>query len=285
MKWSNSFCLFCFFFALSPGSEGLSLKDDLGRLIDVDEPPKTVVSLSPHLTELLFDLGAGHTVVGTVDFSDYPNSAKSIPRIGDASALNLERIIQMKPDLVIAWLSGGSFQSVERLIGLGLKVYVNEIRTPRDIASSAEKLGVLVGQKKRGLELSFKFSEKIIGIQESSIEIRAPSVFFQLGEEDLFTFSGQHFLGKAIEICGAKNVFSNASMPVPQVSFESVLKKNPDLIIFSGKSSDTLTTARKKWQEIGWGHKLRFVDTSELFLPSLRFVTGLEKLCSAIHEP
>ena len=153
MKWSISFCLFCSF-ALSSHSEGLSLTDDLGRLIDVDEPPKAIVSLWPHLTELLFDLGVGHTVVGTVDFSDYPNSAKSIPRIGDASALNLERIIQMKPDLVIAWLSGGSFQSVERLIGLGLKVYVNEIRTPRDIASSAEKLGVLVGKTKQGLELS-----------------------------------------------------------------------------------------------------------------------------------
>jgi iron complex transport system substrate-binding protein len=284
LKWSVSFCLFCFF-ALSFHSKGLSLTDDLGRLIDVDEPPKTIVSLSPHLTELLFDLDVGHRVVGTVSFSDYPNLAKSIPRIGDASTLNLERIIQMEPDLVIAWLSGGSFQSVELLIGLGLKVYVNEISTPRDIASSAEKLGVLVGQKKRGLELSYKFSEKIIGIQESRIEIRAPSVFFQLGEADLFTFSRRHFLGKAIEICGAKNVFSNAPERVPRVSFESVLKKNPDFIIFSGKSSDTLTASRKKWQEIGWSHKFRFVDTSELFLPSLRFVIGLEKLCSAIHEP
>ena len=127
------------FFALSSHSEALSLTDDLGRLIDVDEPPKTIVSLSPHLTELLFDLGVGHKVVGTVSFSDYPNSAKSITRIGDASALNLERIIKLEPDLVIAWFSGGSFQSVERLIGLGFKVYVNEISTPRDIASSAEK--------------------------------------------------------------------------------------------------------------------------------------------------
>ena len=284
MKCLISFCLFCFF-SLSSHSEGLSLTDDSGRLIEIDEPPKTIVSLSPHLTELLFDLGVGQTVVGTVSFSDYPNSAKSIPRIGDASALNLERIIQMEPDLVIAWLSGGSFQSVELLIGLGLKVYVNEISSPRDIASSAEKLGVLVGQQKRGLELSHKFSEKIIGIQESRTEIHAPSVFFQLGEEDLFTFSGQHFLGNAIEICGAKNVFSDAPMRVPQVSFESVLRRNPDLIIFSGKSSDTLTSSTKKWQEIGWSHKLRFVDTSELFLPSLRFATGLEKLCSAIHEP
>jgi iron complex transport system substrate-binding protein len=273
------------FFALSSHSEALSLTDDLGRLIDVDEPPKTIVSLSPHLTELLFDLGVGHKVVGTVSFSDYPNSAKSITRIGDASALNLERIIKLEPDLVIAWFSGGSFQSVERLIGLGFKVYVNEISTPRDIASSVKKLGVLVGQQERGLKLAHKFSEKIIGIQESRTEIHAPSVFFQLGEEDLFTFSGQHFLGNAIEICGAKNVFSDAPMRVPQVSFESVLRKNPDLIIFSGKSSDTLTSSRKKWQEIGWSHKLRFVDTSELFLPSLRFVTGLEKLCSAIHEP
>ncbi len=283
MKWSFFFCLF-WFFASSSHSEGPTVTDDLGRLIGVDEPPKSIVSLSPHLTELLFDLGVGHKVVGTVRFSDYPNAAKSIARIGDASALNLERIIQMQPDLVIAWLSGGSFQSVELLIGLGFKVYVNEISTQKDIASSIEKLGVLIGQKKRGLELSHKFSEKITGIKELRMDIPSPSVFFQLGEGDLFSFSKQHFLGNAIEICGARNIFSDEPTRVPRVSFESVVRKNPDLIILSGNSSDTLTKSRKKWQDIGWGHKLRFVDASELFLPSLRFATGLEKLCSALHE-
>ena len=123
MKWFIPFSLI-WLFALSSNSKGLTVTDDLNRLIDVTEPPKTIVSLSPHLTELLFDLGVGQKVVGTVSFSDYPPSAKAITRVGDASALNFERIIQMQPDLVIAWLSGGSFQSVERLIGLGMKVYV-----------------------------------------------------------------------------------------------------------------------------------------------------------------
>ena len=283
MKWFIPFSL-VWLIALSSNSKGLTLTDDLDRLIDVTEPPKTIVSLSPHLTELLFDLGVGQKVVGTVSFSDYPPSAKAITRVGDASALNFERIIQMQPDLVIAWLSGGSFQSVERLIGLGMKVYVNEISSPKDIALSLVKLGALVGQKNRGLELSSKFSKELIEIEESRIDSHTPSVFFQLGDKDLFTFNEQHFLGSAIKVCGAKNVFFDAPTRVSQVSFESVVRKNPDLIVAYGKSSDGLTQSRKKWQSIGWGHKLRFVDATELLLPTLRFVTGLRKLCSAIDD-
>ena len=283
MKWFIPFSLICLV-ALSSISKGLTLTDDLDRLIDVTEPPKTIVSLSPHLTELLFDLGVGQKVVGTVSFSDYPPSARAITRVGDASALNFERIIQMQPDLVIAWLSGGSFQSVERLIGLGMKVYVNEISSPKDIAFSLEKLGVLVGQKNRGLELSSKFSKEIIEIEESRIDSHTPTVFFQLGNKDLFTFNEHHFLGNAIKVCGAQNVFFDAPSRVSQVSFESVVRKNPDLIVAYGKSSDAPTQSRKRWQGIGWGHKMRFVDSAELLLPTLRFTTGLRKLCSALDE-
>ena len=94
MKWFIPFSLI-WLVALSTNSKGLTISDDLDRLIDVTEPPKTIVSLSPHLTELLFDLGVGQKVVGTVSFSDYPPSAKAITRVGDASALNFERIIQI----------------------------------------------------------------------------------------------------------------------------------------------------------------------------------------------
>tara|TARA_A100001388_G_scaffold275711_1_gene261765 strand:- start:144 stop:1001 length:858 start_codon:yes stop_codon:yes gene_type:complete len=283
LKWFFPFSLI-WLVALSSNSKGLTVTDELNRVIDATEPPKTIVSLSPHLTELLFDLGVGQKVVGTVSFSDYPPSAKAITRVGDASALNFERIILMQPDLVIAWRSGGSFQSVERLIGLGMKVYVNEISSPKDIAFSLEKLGVLVGQKNRGLELSSKFSKEIIEIEESRIDSHTPSVFFQLGNKDLFTFNEHHFLGSAIKVCGAQNVFFDAPSRVSQVSFESVVRKNPDLIVAYGKSSDAPTQSRKRWQGIGWGHKMRFVDSAELLLPTLRFTTGLRKLCSALDE-
>ena len=91
-------------------------------------------------------------------------------------------------------------------------------------------------------------------------------------------------MGSAIKVCGAKNVFFDAPTRVSQVSFESVVRKNPDLIVAYGKSSDAPTQSRKKWQGIGWGHKLRFVDATELLLPTLRFATGLRKLCSALDE-
>ena len=161
----------------------------------------------------------------------------------------------MQPDLVIAWRSGGSFQSVERLIGLGMKVYVNEISSPKDIAFSLEKLGVLVGQK-TWVRAFYKFSKEIIEIEESRIDSHTLQ-FFNSKQRSIY-FNEQHFLGSAIKVCSAQNVFLMPLACLPSF-FESVVRKNPDLIV-AGKSSDAPTQSRKSGS-IGWGHKMRFVDS------------------------
>ena len=135
----------------------ITVIDDSETTIVLAEPAGKIVSLSPHLTELLFSLGVGDRIKATVDFSDYPEAALKIPRLGNAFLVSVEAVIEQSPDLIVAWMTGGNQRTFEQLRSLGYPVFVNEARTLGGIAAAVQQLGTLVGKPGRGLELAKKF--------------------------------------------------------------------------------------------------------------------------------
>jgi iron complex transport system substrate-binding protein len=137
--------LLCMFLILltNNATAEIRLTDDSGRTVTLAQPAKRIITLAPHIVELLYAAGAGERIVGAVEYSYFPEAAKSIPRIGDSAQLDLERIVAMKPDLIIVWQHGNAQRQLDRLLSLGVPVYYNEPRSLDDIARSIEQLSLI----------------------------------------------------------------------------------------------------------------------------------------------
>lgn len=256
--------------------------DDTGNAVTLAGPAKRIVSLAPHLTELLFSLHVGSRVVGTVRFSDYPEAAKSIPVLGDAFAISLESIVSSEPELVVAWQTGGANNIIERLRTLGIPVYVNEALDLKSIARSIKSLAVLVGKAGYGETLALKFEDEISRLQEVYAGTDK-KVFFQISDQSLFTINDSHLIGQAISVCGVQNIFGDSPIPVPIVSKEGVLAADPEIIVISQPIDSERSPWIEKWSEIeGYADRIRLIDPGLISRPSLRMSKGIKELCSLV---
>lgn len=258
--------------------------DDLGRVIELEQPAARIVSLAPHLTEILFELGVGSKVKGTVRYSDYPAAAREIPRLGDAFSLSVESVIALQPDIVFAWYSGGANRALQRLEALGVVVYFNE--TPRllDIGAGIRKIAYLVGADERGESLAQTFEQRVDSVKRQ-ISSASPRVFFQISDQNLYTVTDQHLIGQAITWCGGQNVFPDAAVPVPQVSLEAVLASKPDLIVMTRVPASPEPDWAARWRRYpGLEGQVRFIDPNLISRPGPRMQAGISQLCGFIAE-
>ena len=260
----------------------ITVVDDSGERVELDEPAGKIVSLSPHLTELLFSLGVGDRIKATVDFSDYPEAALNIPRLGNAFSVSVEAVIEQSPDLVIAWMTGGNHRTFEQLRALGYPVFVNEASSLLGIAVAVEQLGILVGKPVRGLELARNFRVGLERLRQLSSGAGSPRVFFQISDAQLYTVNSQHLIGQAIEVCGAENIFSNVDFLVPMVSYESVVERNPDVLVVASPYPEYKNSWDDRWNDLGWGDRVRTIDASLITRPSLRMLEGIKMLCETL---
>ncbi len=256
--------------------------DDAGFAVELSTPPAKIISLAPHLTEILFSVGVGHKIVGTVRFSDYPSEASSIPVLGDAFAINLEFILSLDPDLILAWYTGGANTTISKLRKLGIPVFIDNAPDLASIGTSFKKIGLLVGQREQGILLEQHFSTRLNFFRESN-DGPKKKVFFQISDQQLFTVNDTHLIGQAISTCGGTNIFGSSDVPVPIVSTESVLVANPDIIIISKSSTDAGLSWLEKWGTIhGYREKISFIDAALISRPSMRILKGIERLCQII---
>lgn len=234
---------------LSPGVHAaIEVVDDIGQKIWLKSPAERVISLAPHATELLFASGATEQVVGTVSFSDFPEKAKKIQRIGSYNKFDLETIVAMKPDLIIAWESGNTLSRIDEVRKLGVPVYINEPRSFSDISSTIRKLGLLLGTVKVAQAEAELFDRKLIKLKNKYINKPTVSVFYQVWNKPVFTINGEHLISKVIELCGGKNIFSELSVLSPQIGTESVLQRNPEVIVAGiSKGRENWLNEWKKW--------------------------------------
>lgn len=262
----------------------VDVTDDVGREVRLPAPAHRIVSLAPHLTEILFALGVGDRVVGTVKYADYPAAASEVPRLGDAFSVSVESVLALKPDIVFAWRTGGSRRAITRLAALGIPVYYSEAPRIEAIATSVEKIALLVGRPKAGKALASAFNASLQKDQQAAKPGRI-KVFFQISDQGLYTVNNQHLIGQAISLCGGENIFGRVRAAVPQVSKEAVIAGRPDLIVITRSPGHPPSAWAKTWQEYpAFKGRVRFIDPDLISRPGLRMAKGVGRLCKLIRQ-
>ena len=265
----------------------ISVVDSTGATLTLGQPAQRIVSLTPHLTELLFAVGAGEQLVGTVDYSDYPAAALKIPRVGAYNSISFEAIVNLSPDLVLAWRSGNGSEMIARLRALGLPVYVDEPDSLAAIGVSLGNLGQLAGTEREAEQAVTKYQHKLLELRRLYSQQQPLSVFYQIWNEPLLTINGEHLISKVIELCGGRNVFASALPLVPKLSVESVIALNPQVIVASGEEQQ-----RREWLKAweAWpmldavkSKRLYFVPASLLQRHTPRLLEGAELLCQQLQ--
>lgn len=261
----------------------VSVVDDAGQRLTLARPAQRIVSIAPHLTELLFAAGAGARVVGVSAWSDYPAAAKTIMRVGDSALLDLERIVALQPSLVVVWGNGSSAQQLQRLKAAGLPIYVSESRSLAHIAQTLRQLGRMAGSETVAEARAVDF-ERRLGALRARYAARKPlRVFYQIWHQPLMTVNGAHAISEALEVCGARNPFAPLKPLTPTVSVEAVLQADPDAIVTGSvdpKGGDNLDRWRQlKTLRAARDGRLLVVNPDTLHRSTDRIVDGIEELC------
>jgi iron complex transport system substrate-binding protein len=270
-----------------PAFPDVAVTDDAGHAVLLRQPARRIVSLAPFVTELLFAAGAGGSVAGVSEFSDYPEAARSLPRIGGGGGLDLEAILSLQPDLVIAWQSGNPAQQVERLRSLGLAVYLSEPRRLEDIPATLERFGRLAGTGPLAARESAAFQQRLAALRRRYADRPEISVFYQIWERPLMTVNGEHLISDVIRLCGGRNVFSDLPVLAPQIAFEAVLAADPDVMVAgseAGVSSQPLGPWRA-WPELAavQAGRLYTIPRELLVRHTPRILEGAERLCRLLE--
>lgn len=258
-----------------------------GVTVTLDEPAGRIVSLAPHLSELLFTAGAGEALVGAVEYSDHPPAAAEVPRVGDAFRVDLERVLSLEPDLVLAWESGNPADAVTRLRDLGVPVLVTEVRDLADIARQLRELGRLAGTPEAAEHAARGYERAIASLRRQYGDRDVVRVFYQATANPLYTVGGGHVITQAIELCGGRNVFESLDVLAPTVSEEAVLAADPDVIVAGTQSSEASPLERwHRWQgmtAVAEGH-LHALDANVMHRSTTRIAEGIGRLCELVER-
>lgn len=264
----------------------IRVRDDRGQDVVLAAPARRIVSLAPHATELLFAAGAGDAIVGVVRGSNHPAAASAIPVVGDVHALDLERIVTLKPDLVVTWPYTTPVQ-VEKLKERGIAIFTTDPASLDGIASNLERLGTLTGEATAAAEAAKRF-RSVITNATANVSGPRVRVFYQIWGTPLYTVGEHHLITQAIAACGGENVFGTLPIPAPQVSIEAVIAKRPETIIAGsdGAAKPVWLDAWRRWHEVPAvrDRLLQVVDADRLHRPGPRFADGVAELCAAIAK-
>ena len=266
----------------------ITVEDFLGRQVRLEAPATRIVALAPHIVENAFSAGAGGKLVGVVSYSNYPPSASSISEVGSFNAFSLEKILSLKPDLILMWGSGNGMQALEKLETLGIPVYVSEPRKLSDVARSIRLLGKLAGTVHISEREAVRIETEFTALEQRFRSRKQLSVLYEIWNEPLQTLNGEHLISQLISLCGGRNVFADAKTLAPRINIESVLARNPDVIVASGMSR-----ARPEWLD-EWktypslaavkNNALFFVEPDRLQRPTARILTGARDLCEQLDS-
>jgi iron complex transport system substrate-binding protein len=265
----------------------IAVTDDRGQALRLAQPAQRIVSLAPHITELLFAAGAGSKLVGTVAYSDYPDAALRIPRVGDARTLDLERLAALQPDLVIVWHLGNAPRQIEALQTLGLPVYHHHAQRLEQIGESIRTFGRMAGTEDAAQPAARAFSERLQALREHFAQGQQVSVFVQIWSAPLMTVNGQHLISDVLAACGGHNVFGGLPMQVPQPSIEAVLQADPEVIVATGTAGDEseifgLWQAWPQLKAVARGNLL-LLPPEQITRNTPRLLDGAQALCHGLE--
>jgi iron complex transport system substrate-binding protein len=211
-------------------SAAITVRDDDGNAVTLQKPAQRVLAMAPHVTELLFAAGGADKIVGAVTYSDYPEAAKKIPRVGDNRQIDMERVIAMKPDLIVIWMHGASERQIDMLRQLGIPMYHSEPLKLDGIADSLVRLGQLMGTEKVAQPAADEIRKQFAALGKQYSARPPVRLFYQVWDKPLYTLSDKSIVSDAIRLCGGVNVFGDLKVAAPVVSVEAVLQADPEAI-------------------------------------------------------
>lgn len=269
-------------------AEPLRVIDSVGREVILQLPAQRIIALSPHIVENVFSAGAGDKLVGVVSYSNYPPAANDIAIVGSSQAFSLEKIVSLRPDLVLSWAQGDGHEVAKPFAALGIPVYVDEPRKLEDVATSVRNIGVLTGSTAQANAIADIFMARLSSLQRKYSQQALVSVFYQVWNKPLQTINEKHIISSVIQLCGGRNIFTDTPLIAPKVSLEAVISRDPDVIIASGMDQE-----RPEWLD-EWREfpKLSAVVRDNLyFIPpdilqrhTVRILLGAEKMCESLRR-
>ncbi len=229
-----------FALALAGATQARTVTDDLLHSLVVPEAPLRIVSLAPGATEMLFAAGAGGELIATVEYSDEPPAARQVTRIGDVAAVDMERLVALHPDVVVLWAAGGNPAQRAKIAALHIPIYEQQVERLRDIPAAVRRLGVLAGTSAVAERAAQAMAARLAALTAAygTHPGRRPSVLLQVWNRPIYTVGGHHLMSDALTLCGARNVFADLSEAGPIVDIESVIARDPDIIIAAAPAGE-----------------------------------------------
>jgi iron complex transport system substrate-binding protein len=287
MIFKRAFAALCLALPGAACVAAITVVDDAGKQVTLAAPARRIISMAPHVTELLFAAGGGERIVGAINFSDYPEAARKIPLVGSNAQIDMERVIALKPDLLVVWQSGNTRRQLEQLRELGIPIFQSEPDRLDDVATSLLRFGRLLGTEKVAAASAAGYRASIASLGARYASRPPVRVFYQIWDKPIYTLSSKHIIDDAIRLCGGRNVFAGLNVVAPSVSTEAVLQENPEAI-FGGDQHDPGDAGISIWNPY---RSMLAVERGNLFRlegelltrPGPRMAQGAAQLCEKIE--
>jgi iron complex transport system substrate-binding protein len=265
-------------------SEGeRSVLDEKGRALSLPYELRRIISLAPSVTEVLFALGAGERVIGVTSYCNYPMEALAVEKVGDTQKPNLERIIALKPDLVIVSTGSQLEQFVRKLEQHAVPVYICDPRDINGVIGSIERLGDLLAVSENGRELARALRQRIDILEAQVSSAARPRVFFMIASSPLMSIGGGTFVDDLIKRAGGISITANEQSEYPQYSLETAIARKPEVIFFQTGEPLESFPERLKQTPAYASSRVHQIDDDLLLRPGPRIIDGLEQMARAVH--
>lgn len=280
------FSIVAAFLAATATHGAVTVRDDDGVAVTLPKPAQRVISLAPHATELLFAAGGGAHIVGVVSYSDFPDAAKRIARVGDNRDVDLERLVALNADLLVVWHHGSSERQLEQLRRLGIPIFHSEPHRLDDIPDSLQRLGHLLGTDVAAQQAAMDLRRQLAALATRYGGRPPVRMFYQVWDKPLYTLNGAHIVSDAMRLCGGENVFGALRATAPVVDVEAVLQANPEAIFGTSERSTPdggvdMWRAYPAMAAVQRGNLFK-LDGNLLNRPGPRMVAGTAALCEKL---
>lgn len=231
----------------APAHAAVTVVDDNGNRVTLARPAQRVISMAPHVTEILFAAGAGARVAGVMNYSDYPEAARALPLVGSSSQLDMERVLALKPDLLVVWQGGNTERQLAQLKSLGIPMFYSDPTTMAQIGDTVLRLGQLMGTEKAAQAAAASFRAELAALAARYGSRPPVRMFYQIWDKPLYTLNGTQIVSDAMRLCGGVNVFGQLQVRAPSVSIEAVIEQNPE-VIFAGDRGEESDAGLNIWR-------------------------------------
>ncbi|RJX25983.1 MAG: cobalamin-binding protein [Dethiobacter sp.] len=269
----------------------VTVEDHLGRQVRLSQKPQRIISLAPSNTEMLFALGLAERIVGVTEYCNYPIEALQKPKAGSFAEPNIEKVVALQPDLVVAVRM--QEEELARLEDLGIPVLVLNPTCIEEVYRSIELLGLAAGEEESARLLVAGIRGKIDAVREKLLEVpedKRVRVYYEVYADPLMSVGCTSVIHELIEAAGGVNIFADVEAPYPKVSAEAVIDRDPQVIVFPNYHGTEEVLANEIKSRPGWGaitaitnERLFGIDPDKISRPGPRIADAVEEMAMIFY--